>query len=554
MADLPARESMEFDVVVVGAGPAGLAAAIRLKQQAAETGADVSVVVVEKGSEVGAHILSGAVIDPIGLDGLLPDWRSDPDRPLKTEVTADQFMYLGHAGGVTLPNLFMPKLMNNHGNFIGSLGNVARYLGRKAEELGVEIYPGFPAAEVLIEDGKVVGVATGDMGVSRNGEPNANFTRGMELRAKYTIFAEGARGSLAKQMVDRYGLNQGRDHQKYGIGIKELWQVRPEKFQPGLVRHSMGWPLPNNSGGGSWLYHFDDHLVSVGFVVHLNYKNPTLSPFDEFQRFKTHPMVRDVFEGAKRIGYGARAIMEGGWQSVPRLSFPGGCLVGDTAGFVNVPRIKGSHNAVLSGMLCADHILAALQAGRAHDEISSYEEAWRSSPIGYDLKRVRNVKPLWSKYGTTAGVALGGLDMWLTEIFGWSPFGTMSHGKPDHETLLPLSKVKPIKYDRPDGVLTFDRLSSVFLSNTNHEEDQPVHLRVKDMGLQRASEHDVFGGPSQRYCPAGVYEWVEGEGGVRYQINAQNCVHCKTCDIKDPNQNITWVTPEGGGGPNYINM
>ena len=554
MADLPARESMEFDVVVVGAGPAGLAAAIRLRQQAAQAGADVSVVVVEKGSEVGAHILSGAVVDPIGLDGLLPEWRSDPDRPLKTEVTADEFMYLGHAGGVTLPNLFMPKLMNNHGNFIGSLGNVARYLGRKAEELGVEIYPGFPAAEVLVEDGKVVGVATGDMGVSRNGEPNANFTRGMELRARYTIFAEGARGSLAKQMVDRYGLNQGRDHQKYGIGIKELWQVRPERFQPGLVRHSMGWPLPNNSGGGSWLYHFDDHLVSVGFVVHLNYKNPTLSPFDEFQRFKTHPMVREVFEGAKRIGYGARAIMEGGWQSVPRLSFPGGCLVGDTAGFVNVPRIKGSHNAILSGMLCADHILAALQAGRSHDEVSSYEEAWRSSPIGYDLKRVRNVKPLWSKYGTTAGVALGGLDMWLTEIFGWSPFGTMSHGKPDHETLLPLSQVKPIKYDRPDGVLTFDKLSSVFLSNTNHEEDQPVHLRVRDMGLQKGSEHDVYGGPSQRYCPAGVYEWVEGEGGVRYQINAQNCVHCKTCDIKDPNQNINWVTPEGGGGPNYINM
>ena len=554
MADLPARESMEFDVVVVGAGPAGLAAAIRLRQQAAQAGADVSVVVVEKGSEVGAHILSGAVVDPIGLDGLLPEWRSDPDRPLKTEVTADEFMYLGHAGGVTLPNLFMPKLMNNHGNFIGSLGNVARYLGRKAEELGVEIYPGFPAAEVLVEDGKVVGVATGDMGVSRNGEPNANFTRGMELRARYTIFAEGARGSLAKQMVDRYGLNQGRDHQKYGIGIKELWQVRPERFQPGLVRHSMGWPLPNNSGGGSWLYHFDDHLVSVGFVVHLNYKNPTLSPFDEFQRFKTHPMVREVFEGAKRIGYGARAIMEGGWQSVPRLSFPGGCLVGDTAGFVNVPRIKGSHNAILSGMLCADHILAALQAGRSHDEVSSYEEAWRSSPIGYDLKRVRNVKPLWSKYGTTAGVALGGLDMWLTEIFGWSPFGTMSHGKPDHETLLPLSKVKPIKYDRPDGVLTFDKLSSVFLSNTNHEEDQPVHLRVRDMGLQKGSEHDVYGGPSQRYCPAGVYEWVEGEGGVRYQINAQNCVHCKTCDIKDPNQNINWVPPQGGEGPVYVNL
>jgi electron-transferring-flavoprotein dehydrogenase len=554
MSDLPARESMEFDVVVVGAGPAGLATAIRLKQQAAEAGADISVVVVEKGSEVGAHILSGAVIDPIGLDGLLPDWRSDPDRPLKTEVTADQFMYLGHAGGVTLPNVFMPKLMNNHGNYIGSLGNVARYLGRKAEELGVEIYPGFPAAEVLIEDGKVVGVATGDMGISRDSEPNANFTRGMELRAKYTIFGEGARGSLTKQMVERFGLNAGKDHQKYGIGIKELWQVKPEHFRPGLVRHSMGWPLPNNSGGGSWLYHFDDHLVSVGFVVHLNYKNPTLSPFDEFQRFKTHPMVRDVFEGAKRIGYGARAIMEGGWQSVPRLSFPGGCLVGDSAGFVNVPRIKGSHNAILSGMLCADHVFAALQAGRAHDEVAAYEESWRSSPIGYDLKRVRNVKPLWSKYGTTAGVALGGLDMWLTEIFGWSPFGTMSHGKPDHECLLPLSEVKPIKYDKPDGVLTFDKLSSVFLSNTNHEEDQPVHLKVKDMGLQKGSEHDVFGGPSQRYCPAGVYEWVEGEGGARYQINAQNCVHCKTCDIKDPNQNINWVTPEGGGGPNYVNM
>jgi len=554
MSDLPARESMEFDVVVVGAGPAGLATAIRLKQKAAEAGADISVVVVEKGSEVGAHILSGAVVDPIGLDGLLPEWRQDPDRPLKTEVTADEFLYLGHAGGVKLPNLFMPKLMNNHGNFVGSLGNVARYLGRKAEELGVEIYPGFPASEVLVEDGKVVGIATGDMGVSRNGEPNANFTRGMELRAKYTIFGEGARGSLTKQMVERFGLNQGRDHQKYGIGIKELWQVKPEHFRRGLVRHSMGWPLPNNAGGGSWLYHFDDNLVSVGFVVHLNYKNPTLSPFDEFQRFKTHPMVRDVFEGGKRIGYGARAIMEGGWQSVPRLSFPGGCLVGDSAGFVNVPRIKGSHNAILSGMLCADHVFDALQAGRAHDEVAAYEESWRASPIGHDLKRVRNVKPLWSRYGTAIGVALGWLDMWLTELFGWSPFGTMKHGKPDHACTLPLDQVTPIKYERPDGVLTFDRLSSVFLSNTNHEEDQPVHLKVKDMGLQKASEFEVYGGPSQRYCPAGVYEWVEGEGGVRYQINAQNCVHCKTCDIKDPNQNINWVTPEGGGGPNYVNM
>ena len=552
--DLPARESMDFDVVVVGAGPAGLATAIRLKQKAAEAGADLSVVVVEKGSEVGAHILSGAVIDPIGLDRLLPGWREDPERPLKTQVTRDEFLYLFAASGIRLPNVFMPKLMNNHGNFVGSLGNVTRYLGRKAEEVGVEIYPGFAAAEVLYDDGRVVGIATGDMGIGRNGEPNANFTRGMELRARYTVFAEGARGNLAKEVVARFALNKDRDHQKYGIGIKELWEVRPDKHRPGLVRHSMGWPLPNNSGGGSWLYHFEDDLVSVGFVVHLNYANPTLSPFDEFQRFKTHPMIRDVFEGGKRIGYGARAIMEGDWQSVPRLSFPGGCLVGDTAGFVNVPRIKGSHNAVLSGMLCAEHLFEALQAGRAHDEIATYEDAWRSSEIGYDLKRVRNVKPLWSKYGTAAGVALGGLDMWLTELFGWSPFGTMSHGKPDHECLKPVSAVKPISYPKPDGVLTFDKLSSVFLSNTNHEEDQPVHLQVRDPELQRRSEYEVFAGPSQRYCPAGVYEWVPDGNGVRYQINAQNCVHCKTCDIKDPNQNINWVPPEGGGGPNYVNM
>src|SRR5215217_4129333 len=553
--ELPERESMAFDVVVVGAGPAGLSTAIRLKQLAAEKGAEVSVVVVEKGSEVGAHILSGAVIDPIGLDRLVPGWREDPERPLRTEVARDEFLYLTAASGLRMPQWPMPRLMSNHGNFIGSLGDVCRYLGRKAEELGVEIYPGFPAAEVLVDgEGRVVGVATGDLGIAKDGKPKDSFTRGMELRGRYTVFAEGARGNLTKQLIHRFNLDRGRDHQKYGIGIKELWQVAPQKHKAGLVQHSMGWPLPNHAGGGSWLYHFGDNLVSVGFVVHLNYQNPTLSPFDEFQRFKTHPMIRATFEGGKRIGYGARAIMEGGWQAVPRLTFPGGCLVGDTAGFVNVPRIKGTHNAVLSGMLCADHVFAALQAGRTNDEVSSYEEAWRSSPIGYDLKRVRNVKPLWSRYGTAAGVALGGLDMWLTEIFGWSPFGTMKHGKPDHECLLPLSSVTPIKYDKPDGVLTFDKLSSVFLSNTNHEEDQPVHLKVKDPALQKASEHDVYGGPSQRYCPAGVYEWVEGEGGVRYQINAQNCVHCKTCDIKDPNQNINWVTPEGGGGPNYVNM
>jgi electron-transferring-flavoprotein dehydrogenase len=555
MADLSARESMDFDVVVVGAGPAGLATAIRLKQRAAEQGAEISVVVVEKGSEVGAHILSGAVIDPIGLDRLLPDWRADPDGPLKTQVTRDEFLYLGPAGGVRMPNLFMPKLMNNHGNFVGSLGDLTRYLGRQAEALGVEVYPGFAAAEVLTDDeGRVTGIATGDMGISRTGEPKSDFTRGMELRGRYTIFAEGARGQLTRQVIARYDLAQGRDVQKYGLGIKELWEVRPEHHVPGLVRHSMGWPLPNRAGGGSWLYHFGDNLVSVGFVVHLNYENPTLSPFEEFQRFKTHPHVRGVFEGAKRLGYGARAIVEGGWQSVPRLAFPGGCLVGDAAGFVNVPRIKGSHNALLSGILCADHLTAALAAGRAQDELASYEEAWRASEIGFDLKRVRNVKPLWSRYGTAAGVALGGLDMWLSELFGWSPFGTMKHGKPDHECLKPLAEVTPIVYPKPDGVLTFDKLSSVFLSNTNHEEDQPVHLKVKDMALQKASEHDVYGGPSQRYCPAGVYEWIEEGGTARFQINAQNCVHCKTCDIKDPNQNITWVAPEGGGGPNYVSL
>ena len=545
---------MEFDVVIVGAGPAGLAAAIRLKQDAAAKGGEISVVVVEKGSEVGAHILSGAVIDPCGLDQLLPEWRQDPDRPLTTEVIEDQFLYLGPAGGVRLPNLFMPKLMNNHGNFIGSLGNLARYLGRKAEELGVEIYPGFPAAELLEQDGRIVGIATGDMGIGRDGEPNASFTRGMELRAKYTIFAEGARGSLTKQLVRRFDLANGRDHQKYGLGVKEIWQVDPAKHKPGLVRHTMGWPLSNRTGGGSWLYHFDDNLVSVGFVVHLNYENPTLSPFDELQRFKTHPMIRDVFDGAKRLGYGGRAIVEGGWQSVPKVVFPGGCLVGDSAGFVNVPRIKGSHNAILSGILCADHVFAAVEAGRQHDEIAEYENSWRSSAIGKDLRRVRNVKPLWSRFGTAVGVALGGLDMWMNELLGWSFFGTMKHGKADFETLKPLADVTPIKYPRPDGVLTFDRLSSVFLSNTNHEEDQPSHLKVGDMSLQKASEHDVYGGPSQYYCPAAVYEWVEATDEPRFVINAQNCVHCKTCDIKDPNQNINWTTPEGGGGPNYVNM
>lgn len=548
MADLPARETMEFDVVIVGAGPAGLAAAIRLKQLSP----DIGVVVVEKGSEVGAHILSGAVIDPIALDRLLPEWRSE-DTPIKTAVTSDRFYWLGPSGALRLPNVMLPPLMSNHGNFIVSLSNVCRWLAKKAEALGVEIYPGFAAAEVLYDGDAVAGIATGDMGVGKNGKPKPGFTRGMELRAKYTLFAEGARGSLTKQLLAKYDLAAASEPQKFGIGLKELWQVAPEQYHRGLVQHSFGWPLDNATGGGSFLYHLDENLVSVGFVVHLNYKNPYLSPFEEFQRFKTHPLVRDTFKGGKRLSYGARAITEGGYQSVPKLVFPGGALLGCAAGFVNVPRIKGSHNAMLSGMLAAEHVAAALKSGRAHDELADYEGAWRASDIGRDLWRVRNAKPLWSKLGTTFGIAAGGIDMW-TNTLGFSLFGTLRHGKPDSDTLAPAAQSQRIAYDKPDGKLSYDRLSSVFVSNTNHEEDQPAHLKVADMALQKSSEHDVFAGPSQRYCPAGVYEWVEQGGGPSYVVNAQNCVHCKTCDIKDPNRNITWVPPEGGGGPNYQNM
>ncbi|MCQ8781109.1 electron transfer flavoprotein-ubiquinone oxidoreductase [Mangrovibrevibacter kandeliae] len=546
--NLPEREAMEFDVVIVGAGPAGLAAAIRLKQLDPE----LSVVVLEKAAEVGAHVLSGCVLDPSALDWLLPEWRTE-ETPIQTPVTDDRFYLYGAGGSVRLPNALMPKLMGNHGNFVVSLGLVCKWLAEKAEALGVEIYPGFAASELLTDaSGTLLGVATGDMGVQRDGTPGPMYQRGMALLGKYVLIGEGVRGSLAKRLIAGHGLDAGREPPKFGIGIKELWEIDPARHQPGRVQHSFGWPLDLATGGGSFLYHLENNQVYVGFVVHLNYRNPYLSPFEEFQRFKTHPDVAPLLAGGKRIAYGARAITEGGWQSVPKLAFPGGALIGCSAGFVNVPRIKGVHNAMESGMQAAEAAAAAIAAGRSHDTLEAYEAGWRSSSIGRDLYPVRNVKPLWSRWGTGLGVLLGGIDMWTNSLFGVSLFGTLGHGKPDHAATEPAARHQPIPYDKPDGVLTFDRLSSVFLSNTNHEEDQPVHLVVKDMALQKRSEHDVYAGPSQRYCPAAVYEWVEEAGAEpRFVINAQNCVHCKTCDIKDPNQNIEWVPPQGGEGPVY---
>ena len=553
MSEAVDRETMEFDVVIVGAGPAGLAAAIRLKQLADKAGKELSVVVLEKGSEVGAHILSGAVIDPVGLDRLLPDWRN-MGSPLQTEVTEDRFYYLWKTGGAWVPNIFMPPLMSNHGCYIGSLGSLTRWLAEQAEALGVEIYPGFAVTDVIFgPNGEIEGVITGDMGVARDGSHKDSYTPGIALTGKYTFFAEGARGSLSKMLIRKLGLDEESGPQKFGIGLKELWEVPAEKHKPGLVQHTMGWPLEDKTGGGSFLYHFGERLVSVGFVVHLDYANPYLNPFKEFQRAKTHPRIATHLEGGKRIAYGARALTEGGWQAVPRLAFPGGALIGCAAGFMNVPRIKGSHNAMLSGMLAAEAASSAIAAGRSRDVLEAYPASVQASSMATELKKVRNVKPLWSRFGTRLGVMLGGIDMWLNTLF---PFlrHTLKHLKPDYATLNKAATEKPIDYEKPDGVLTFDILSSVFLSGTNHAENQPVHLLLADPSIPIERNLPEYAEPAQRYCPAQVYEVVTEGDRQRFQINAQNCVHCKTCDVKDPAQNIDWVPPEGGDGPNYVNM
>ena len=552
------REAMEYDVVIVGGGPAGLSAAIRLKQLAAEAGSEINVAVLEKGSEVGAHILSGAVIDPTGLAELFPDWKA-MGAPLETAVTKDKVLFLGPQGSVDLSWLPMPGFMKNHGCYIASLGNVSRWLAEQAEGLGVEVYPGMAASDVVFdESGAVKGVVAGVFGVGKDGVRKADYQPGIELHGKYVMFGEGCRGSLTKIVMERYGLNAGRDPQKYGIGLKEVWQVPDAVFESGLVQHTLGWPLNDKTGGGSWMYHFGDHYVSIGLVVDLSYANPFISPFDEFQRFKTHPEVRRYLEGGKRIAYGARAIVKGGVQSLPKLAFPGGVLIGDSAGFVNQARIKGSHNAVKTGMLGAEAIFAAVTAGRSGDEVAEYEAAYKKSWVARELKLVRNNKPLGSKFGTMLGsIALGGIDLTINNLTGgWSPFGTLHHKKTDAAATGLAKDYKPIVYPKPDGVFSFDKLSSVFISNTNHEEDQPAHLKLKDASIPIAVNLPKYGEPARLYCPAGVYEVVYNDEGLdpRFQINAQNCVHCKTCDIKDPSQNIVWTTPEGGGGPNYPNM
>jgi electron-transferring-flavoprotein dehydrogenase len=547
------RESMEFDVVVVGAGPAGLSAAIRLKQAAAASGREVSVCVLEKGSEIGAHIISGAVMDPLALNELLPDWTSRKS-PLDTPVKIDRFYYLSERRAWRIPQFLLPPSMHNRGNYITSLGLLCRWLGREAEALGVEIFPGFAAVDFVEENNEIRGVVTGDMGVARNEEKKASFEPGIMVLGKYTLIAEGARGSLAKRLIERFGLSWGRAPQTYGLGLKELWELPQARHQNGLVFHSLGWPLDNRTGGGAFVYHYGDNLASVGFVVHLDYENPFLSPFDEFQRFKTHPIIRSMLQGGRRIAYGARTITEGGLQAVPRLVFPGGALIGCAAGFVNVPRIKGIHNAMKTGMLAAEAVIDALGTGRAHDTLEKFENDYRRSWVFRDLHGARNVKPLWKRRGTLAGSTLGGLDLWCHSIFGCGPFGTLRTSTPDFARTRKAAEGQMIVYPPPDGILSFDKMSSVYLAGTSHEEDQPTHLKLKDPDLPIRENLPNYAEPAQRYCPAGVFE-VLGDGDeARFVVNAANCVHCKACDIKDPGQNIVWTPPEGGSGPNYAAM